>query len=525
MSLALALAAFATSAGAAYSSEGCGGSPPTTPGKTSVQSINVAGLDRSYLLRVPKSYDSSKAYPLIISHHGWGGTSSSDERGSGLSDIAEQEGFIVAFLQGWADNPNRGSWGSWNGAGTVNSTAQKPGCLSWGGTKSYCYTSCKNRDGPVWDGCDSVGCDWTTCVDSTEFNVAVLDKLESQLCVDTTREYATGQSNGAMQTFWLGSVLSERLAAVAPISGSFQNGYIKAPVAPIPMMDVTGTQDTVVPINDTTYGNGPVSSEGWIYELMTNIFAAWEPANGCTGKDKVTQYKTPLDDTYKLYCWGKKCGAGGSAPVIRCAWDGGHNYFGNSGEYNAPLVWSFLSRYSKPSHIGKGVSRGKVTTALVPESERRATAVPAPRRKSANVAPLAVDPEVDVTRRNKRPYGNPKNGCMEGESVISFGTGDKTGGRTCAPLRKRGQCKAGGYRQKHNGCPAGPQGQSAVFSTCLAKARNASAAVGSEFHCFLACDRAATKTDPDPDADSACPPGATCMAGHLRFDHVGICVY
>ena len=65
--------------------------------------------------------------------------------------------------------------------------------------------------------------------------VAVLDLLESELCVDVTREYATGQSNGAIYTFHLGSTLSSRLAAIAPISGSFMHDYIKAPTVPMPV--------------------------------------------------------------------------------------------------------------------------------------------------------------------------------------------------------------------------------------------------------------------------------------------------
>ena len=58
--------------------------------------------------------------------------------------------------------------------------------------------------------------------------------------------YATGQSNGAIYSFYLGTAMSTRLAAVAPISGSFMNSYITAPTVPMPVMDVTGTEDVTV---------------------------------------------------------------------------------------------------------------------------------------------------------------------------------------------------------------------------------------------------------------------------------------
>ena len=119
-------------------------------------------------------------------------SASEDERDGGLSGPAETEGFIVAYVQGWNDNTNNpgyGTWNSWNGAGTVNSTTAKPGCYKWGGQKSYCYSSCGDRDSGAWKGCDANGCDWTTCYSSDSFNTAVLDLLEEELCVDVAREY------------------------------------------------------------------------------------------------------------------------------------------------------------------------------------------------------------------------------------------------------------------------------------------------------------------------------------------------
>ena len=145
-----------------------------------------------------------------------------DERDSGLSTQAETSGFVVAYLNGWDDNSHSADfgWKSWNGAGTVFSNSSSPGCYSWGGTSQYCYSSCSSRkhtdhDGGVFSGCDSIGCDWTTCVSSDNFNSQLMDTLEEELCIDVTREYATGQSNGAIYTFHLGATMSTRLAAVA----------------------------------------------------------------------------------------------------------------------------------------------------------------------------------------------------------------------------------------------------------------------------------------------------------------------
>ena len=62
---------------------------------------------------------------------------------------------------------------------------------------------------------------------------------------------------------------------------------------------------------------------GWWYETLDHIWAAWEPANGCSESELATHWPTSLDGTQDLYCWGKRCGG---SPVIRCAWDGQCGY-------------------------------------------------------------------------------------------------------------------------------------------------------------------------------------------------------
>lgn len=518
------VALLAASAAAARGSQGCGKSPPVATGRTVVRHVEVEGLRRLYRLHIPASYDASKPTPLILSHGGWTVSAEEDEHDSGLSELAEEAGYVVAYAQGWADNPHPGggfNWDSWNAVGTVESDRQKPGCYAWGGTSQYCYTSCAERTAEPFVGCDKTGCDWTTCVDSTTFNVALLDLLEDELCVDVTREYATGQSNGAIYSFRLGVELAGRLAAIAPISGSFMNGYVDAPAVPVPVLDCTGTHDVTVPINDTTYGDGPVSNEGWIYSLMSDIFAVWEPANGCED-EPASQWKTPQDGVDELYCWGKTCGGN---PVVRCAWNGAHNYFGNEGSKNSRLVWNFVSQFTKESHLGRGEvdasSESRFSEGLA-SSARPAAAALAVEREVAEAEPAEDG-------RGRAHYGDPAFGCRADEDEVRFGAD----GRVCAPA-KTGRsgaptCAVGGYRNVENGCPAdhpwSPGDDTKLSTTCLAVSGNATAKVGTDFHCVLTCDREMSATAKDPEADAACPRGARCVVGHTRLLHTGVCLY
>ncbi|KAK7242890.1 acetyl xylan esterase [Aureococcus anophagefferens] len=224
------------------------------------------------------------------------------------------------------------------------------------------------------------------------------------------------------------------------------NGYIDAPAVPVPVLDCTGTHDVTVPINDTTYGDGPVSNEGWIYSLMSDIFAVWEPANGCED-EPASQWKTPQDGVDELYCWGKTCGGN---PVVRCAWNGAHNYFGNEGSKNSRLVWNFVSRFTKESHLGRGEvdasSESRFSEGLVSSARPAAAALAVEREIARPNPPRAARP-----RASRRPAV----GCRRsGEDEVRFGAD----GRVCAPA-KTGRsgaptCAVGGYRNVENGCPA-----------------------------------------------------------------------
>jgi poly(3-hydroxybutyrate) depolymerase len=322
---------------------------------------------RSYHLCLPSTYttnsndgDSTKAFPIILNFHGWGTPSSVDIGQAGVWDAVQAEGAepaIVVHPQGYADNTKPSVWYSWH----VNGTSESPGpagptCTQVGGTSFYCYESCKDSD---TGNCDELGCDWTTCVDDYEFITALLDLLEQQMCIETSREYATGCSNGGMMAYGLGANLQQRFAAVAPQCGSFHNGFLDAPDAEVgigmPLMDIHGNADVTVPINMTRFNKDgdkyPLSADGWYYTQINDITDAWRISNNCTGD--VTHYSTSLDGVDGLYCIAEGSCIGGD--VVRCAWEGGHDYYGGSYNINSgKLVWEFLQQWNRPCHIGGG---------------------------------------------------------------------------------------------------------------------------------------------------------------------------
>jgi polyhydroxybutyrate depolymerase len=533
-------------------SSGCGRTPAATPGTATAMSGSFNGTTRSWTVWVPSGYTSNTAVPLIISHHGWGGSGKQDMSGGGLASTGGN--YIAVFPNGYADNSNVGSWGSWNCVGATQSPGtQGQTCLSTADPQNtYCYTSCNGCSG-------ASGCDWTTCteditptgVGNTNVNGFIpqlYDYMEENFCIDTTREYAAGFSNGGMFTYQSGASQSSRLAAIAPVAGSFHNGFNQVPTVGVPLLDTHGTSDTTVPANSTTSG------DGWHYTLVSGtIMPGWVAANGCSSPQASAYTNTGISASsasqYKLGCVSWGCN------VVTCAWNGGHAYFGSSST-NSALVWNFLQQFSKPNHVGKGLLVGQQLPA---DYELQLTNVTVLTREAeAALEKPYVSTGINIANPPRgfsigalaRPhYGNPSQGCRIDEEKIVLSNG-LLRGEVCAPKRKTknsaeeregpelvengeswASCTLGGmWADASNGCPTDLPGVNngtlAAFPQCSMDGGRASFG-NSVAHCYLTCDPCRNNgfDDCDSAAHDMCPQGAVCMLGTLRHTKQGVCVY
>src|SRR5262249_2643896 len=75
---------------------------PATPAPiiSGERTISSGGIERRYLLHIPTGYDGSKSLPLVLIFHGGGGTAEAMAHSTQMNAKADQEGFIVAYLQG-----------------------------------------------------------------------------------------------------------------------------------------------------------------------------------------------------------------------------------------------------------------------------------------------------------------------------------------------------------------------------------------------------------------------------------------
>ncbi len=183
-----------------------------------------AGRNRDYLLFVPKSYDSAKPTPLVISMHGAAMWGAAQEETSQWNTVAEREGFMVVYPSGAKGNGPR-----------------------------------------HWE------------EEDVTFISELIDTLEAAYNIDPTRIYANGLSNGGGMAFVLSCMLSDRIAAVGMV-GSAQLlpwSWCTDP-RPVPMISFHGTADRFTP-----YHGG----SSWVaprpFPSMVTWTANWARRNRC----------------------------------------------------------------------------------------------------------------------------------------------------------------------------------------------------------------------------------------------------
>lgn len=242
-------------------SDGCGIEAGEL-GRTS-HAVDIDGLERTYLQYLPASYDGETPMPLVIDMHGLTSNGEAQAAVTGFEVLSESEGFVVV---------------SPNGTGLV----------------------------PYWNivsggraaGDDAIESLLSRVVDDVSFTEQLVAHLRSELCVDTSRIYATGLSNGALMASAVGCDLADVFAAVASVAGTL------SPVGcepGAPMLSVHGTGDTVVLydgglgepvrqlINTEQFTEGtPLADQLAIIDVIDGILppldtalSEWADANGC----------------------------------------------------------------------------------------------------------------------------------------------------------------------------------------------------------------------------------------------------
>ena len=196
---------------------------------------------RQYLTYVPEIYTSSGiARPLLFNFHGGSGTASGQVYTADFRPIADTANFILVYPQGTFGN-------TWNSSLPTNPR-----------TKMF--------------------------VDDFGFVDAMIKKINSDYIfgIDTTRVYATGYSNGADISLSLACVRSDKIAAVASVSGLLDRHTAEnSNPLTVGVLSIHGTNDFSRPYE---YG-----LDGY-YFTIDELNTYWSSINGFSGQPQKETY-------------------------------------------------------------------------------------------------------------------------------------------------------------------------------------------------------------------------------------------
>jgi poly(3-hydroxybutyrate) depolymerase len=259
-------------------SSGCGTTPALHSG---TNDVDVNG-SRSYILRIPDNYDAGHPYRLVLAYHWMGGT-------------AEQ----VANGTGATESPFYGLWDL-----AANSTIF---------VAPVSLVSGKSSGWPNTGGQD------------VAFTDAILAQVESGLCIDTSRIFATGFSYGAGMSYALACARPDVFRGVALYSGAELSGC-SGGTTPVAYYASHGVGDTVLDVSE-----GRSLRDNFVHVNGVVPQDPVEPAAG-SGAHVCTTYQ-----------------GGSGHPVEWCAFDGGHNPNphdrGQATSWNPPQAWAFINQF------------------------------------------------------------------------------------------------------------------------------------------------------------------------------------
>ncbi len=262
-----------------------------TPGESEITVLS-GGVERTAILNVPPAA-AGQRLPLLVGLHGDGGKFFQSY--SGFSVLADAEGFIAVY---------------------PNPLEEADGHTFW-----------NIDEAPAGAG-------------DVQFISDLLDYVESDFCVNTSRVYAAGVSNGGGMAALLACQLSARFAAFASIAGGYSSLPPCQPANPVSVIEVHGTADGVVP-----YNGSPPARAGAVRPWLD----AWRGRDGCHGHAAVSR----LAPRVERYDWAD-CSQGAAVEHIEI-FGGGHQLpgglppdAGQTSTISAPwLAWSFLREHSQ----------------------------------------------------------------------------------------------------------------------------------------------------------------------------------
>jgi len=177
-------------------------SPLAYSDTTPFESVESGGVRRFYKVHLPNR-PAMDRIPAIIVLHGGGGNVEQIESSVHLDELGDREGFATIYPEGTGFFAHRLL--TWNAGGCCGAAVDKN-------------------------------------IDDVSFISKMIDETLKHYPLDPARIYATGFSNGGQMSYRLGCELSEKIAAIAPVSGQIVYPSCR-PKRAVPLLHIHGRLD------------------------------------------------------------------------------------------------------------------------------------------------------------------------------------------------------------------------------------------------------------------------------------------
>ena len=270
--------------------------------------IEHEGLERSFLIYVPKNIKENA--PLVVAIHGYTSSAKTLMGYSGINQIADKEGFLVAYPQGTKDS----------------------------------------RDNNFFN----VGYEFhsDSKVNDVNFIREIVLNLTKDYKLNSKRVFATGMSNGGDMSYLLACTSSDLFTAVAPVAGVMMKDTLENcnPEKKIPIFEIHGTKDSI-----SKFEGDMNNKDKWgaYYDLPSTI-EFWVNKHALSEKETIQLENKNTEDgttiTFERY-WSDESQREVWFYIVN---DGNHTWPGMTGLFSrtanqdinsAEEIWKFFSKF------------------------------------------------------------------------------------------------------------------------------------------------------------------------------------